>query len=181
MADMFQIPIAPDCLLSNDSRNYFNKPIPSLSLMQSKFYIAMKRNVLLPVLLLVAFSVNAQSKDEKDVAAAVEVLRKAMLNGDRASLENITADQLTYGHSSGKMEDKAAFVEALASGKSDFVTLDLTEHSITVMGNTALVRHKLHGETNDNGKPGVANIGIFQVWIKEKGAWKLAGRQAFKL
>ena len=142
----------------------------------------MKTNLLLvALLLLVTPLVNGQSKDEKAVADAVEVLRKAMLDGDRASLEKITAAQLTYGHSNGKMEDKAAFVEALASGKSDFVTLDLTEHKITVLGTTALVRHKLHGETNDNGKPGVANIGIFQVWIKEKGAWKLVGRQAFKL
>lgn len=142
----------------------------------------MKTNLLLfALLLLVTPFVNGQSKDEKAVADAVEFLRKAMLDGDRASLEKITAAQLTYGHSNGKMEDKTAFVEALASGKSDFVTLDLTEHKITVLGNTALVRHKLHGETNDNGKPGVANIGIFQVWIKEKGTWKLAGRQAFKL
>ncbi|HEX5171897.1 MAG TPA: nuclear transport factor 2 family protein [Cyclobacteriaceae bacterium] len=142
----------------------------------------MKRNIFV-IALLVSFSaiVNAQSKDEKDVADAVEFLRKAMLAGDRAALEKITAAQLTYGHSNGKLEDKATFVEALASGKSDFVTLDLTEHSITVVGNVALVRHKLHGETNDNGKPGVANIGIFQVWTKEKGGWKLLGRQAFKL
>lgn len=124
---------------------------------------------------------NAQSKDEKDVAAAVESLKLAMLNGDKAALEKVTASQLTYGHSSGKMEDKAAFVEALATGKSDFVSLELTEQTITLNGDVAVVRHKLHGDTNDNGKAGTANIGVLLVWQKQKGQWLLIARQAYKL
>ncbi len=123
----------------------------------------------------------AQSADEKQVAAAVETLRKAMLDGNRAQLEGITAAELTYGHSSGKMEDKAAFVEALASGKSDFVTINLADQTIKIVGNTALVRHHLTGENNDGGKPGTVNLGVLLVWQKQQGKWKLLARQAFKL
>src|SRR5688572_6965788 len=90
----------------------------------------------------VAFNSNAQSKAEKQVAAAVESLKNAMISGNREQLQNIAADQLMYGHSGGKVEDKAAFVEAIASGKSDFVTIDLTEQTIKVSGKTAVVRHK---------------------------------------
>src|ERR1700712_4586729 len=96
------------------------------------------------VLLLAAVTIgntlHAQSKDEKAVADAVEFLRKAMVDGDKASLEKITADDLSYGHSSGKVEDKTAFVQALASGANDFVSIDLTEQTIKVNGNTAIVR-----------------------------------------
>ena len=123
----------------------------------------------------------AQTKEEKEVAGAVEVLRVAMVSGDKASLEKIVADELSYGHSSGKIEDKATFVEALVSGKSDFVSIELADQTIKVIDNVALVRHKLHAKTNDNGNPGAANIGILLVWHKQKGAWKLIGRQAFKL
>ena len=41
-----------------------------------------------------------------DVAAvnqAVEALRKAMVDADKASLEGLVADQLSYGHSGGRM------------------------------------------------------------------------------
>ena len=143
----------------------------------------MKRSILFVLVVTLTTSfIFAQSKEEKEVAAAVESLRKAMLNGDKSSLEKITASQLTYGHSNGKMEDKTAFVEALASGKSDFVTIDLTEQSIQIVDNNlALVRHKLHADTNDNGKAGAANIGILLVWQKQKGEWKLVARQAYKL
>lgn len=124
----------------------------------------------------------SQSKGEKEVIAAVEFLRKAMLDGDKASLEKIAAPELTYGHSNYKIEDKAAFVEALASGKNDFVSINLTEQTVKMVGDDlALVRHKLNADTNDGGKPGKANIGILLVFQKQQGQWKLVARQACKL
>ncbi len=118
---------------------------------------------------------------EKEVSDAVEQLKKGMLDGDRAILDKMTSADLSYGHSSGKIEDKAAFVEALASGKSDFITLNFSEQTVKVKGDVAYVRHKLSGETNDGGKPGNANIGVLLVWVKENGSWKLLARQACKL
>ncbi len=132
-------------------------------------------------LTIISFSAKAQTKDEKQVAAAVEVLRKAMIDGNKTTLENISSDALSYGHSSGKIQDKAAFVNAIVSGESDFVTIDLTDQTIVVKDQTAIVRHKLSAQTNDGGKPGNVNIGVMLVWVKEKGGWKLLGRQAYKL
>ena len=61
--------------------------------------------------LLLFFSVTSlcsfsQSKKEKQVAAAVENLRLAMISGERNALESIASDQLNYGHSGGKVETK---------------------------------------------------------------------------
>lgn len=125
--------------------------------------------------------IMAQTKDEKAVTAAVETLRKAMVDGDQKALEAIASDQLSYGHSGGNVEDKATFVHTLTSGKSDFVTIDLTEQTITVSGTTAIVRHKLDATTNDNGKPGTVSLKIMTVWQKQKGTWVLLARQAVKL
>ena len=126
-------------------------------------------------------TVFGQSADEKDVAAAVESLRKAMVDADKAALEKLAAPELSYGHSSGKVEDKASFVETLVTGKSDFTSINLNEQTIKVVDNTALVRHKLQGETMDGGKPGTVNIGVLLVWQKQVGVWRLIARQAFKL
>lgn len=130
----------------------------------------------IPILLFAAVA-NAQSNDEKEVATAVDNLRKGMLDGDKIILEKMTAPELTYGHSSGLMEDRTAFVEALVSGKSDFTKIELTNQSIKIAGNTALVRHELHGETSG----GPVNLGVLLVWQKQQGEWKLLARQAFKL
>ncbi|OQP62782.1 DUF4440 domain-containing protein [Niastella vici] len=123
----------------------------------------------------------AQSKEEAAVTAAVENLRKAMIDGDKAGLQNITADQLSYGHSSGRVEDKATFVDNIVTGKSDFVTIDLTNQTITVAGDAAIVRHTLSATTNDSGNPGSVKLNILLVFQKQKGQWKLLARQAVKV
>lgn len=132
------------------------------------------------MLLSLQIGMHAQSKDEKAVAAAVEKLRVAMIDGNRAELENIALEELSYGHSSGIVEGKKEFVETIASGKSDFVTIDLTDQKITVSGKTALVRHKFTGTTNDGGRSGRVNIHVLLVWQKAKGGWKLLARQAVR-
>lgn len=125
--------------------------------------------------------VKAQSAEEIKVAKAVEQMRLALISGEKAALEHIAASDLSYGHSSGKIQDKAAFVEAIASGASDFVTIEYKNQTIKVSGKTAMVRHELHAKTNDGGKPGEVHLGIFLVWQKQGKDWKLLGRQAFKL
>ena len=122
----------------------------------------------------------AQSKDEKAIADLVEQLRTAMLDGDRAKLESLVAEKLSYGHSGGHIDDKKEFVEKLASGSSDFVTIDLSEQTVSVSDNVAIVRHILNAKTNDGGKPGEAHLRVLLIWQKQKGGWKLLARQAVK-
>ncbi|NCI47369.1 nuclear transport factor 2 family protein [Sediminibacterium soli] len=140
----------------------------------------MKRLHLLALVMMVSVAAFSQTKEEKGVAASVDRLKKAMIDGQRAALENIASEKLSYGHSSGLVEDKAAFVEHIASGKSDFVSIDLSEQTISVAGNTAIVRHVFNAATNDNNTPGTVKLKILLVWHKEKGSWKLLARQAVK-
>ncbi len=131
-------------------------------------------------LLLVPTPEPAQ-KEEAEVAGAVETLRLALISGDRKALEKITAPGLSYGHSGGKIEDKTTFVENLASGRSNFEEIELTNQTIAITGNTAIVRHHLSAATNDAGKgPGAVHLGILLVWVKQNGDWKLLARQAVK-
>lgn len=126
-------------------------------------------------------TIHAQTNDEKAVAAAVDNLRKAMIDPDKATLEKLTTAELSYGHSTGKVQDQAAFVDALVSGASDFITIELSEQTIKVVGNTAIVRHVLNGTNNDGGKPGIVKIAILLVWVKQSKEWKLLARQAVKI
>lgn len=139
------------------------------------------KKIILLLVLSASMMVKAQSKDEKEVLAAVENMRLALISGEKIALENVAAADLSYGHSSGKIQDKAAFVEAIANGSSDFVSIEFKNQSIKVTGKTAIVRHELHAVTNDGGKPGEAHIGVMLVWQKQGKNWVLLGRQAFKL
>ena len=138
----------------------------------------MKKSILLLFLLSIAFGSFAQSKAEQQVADAVLVWRKAMLDADKATLESILAPELSYGHSSGKIEDKAMLVKSISTGESDFITMELTEQSIKMAGKTAIVRHKLAGDINDGGRPGSVKLLVLQIWQKQGPDWKLLARQA---
>lgn len=126
---------------------------------------------------ILAFAQN----EEAAVAKAVETLKQAMIDANKQVLESIAADNLTYGHSAGLIEDKAAFVEALVSGKSDFQSMTLSEQKITITGNTATVRHKLTGDVVSNGTTSKLNLSVLLVWVKLNGDWKLLARQAVKI
>lgn len=136
-----------------------------------------KVNVLIACLALSTTLLFAQSKAELAVADAVDQLTEALLSGDRAALTSIAADELTYGHSSGAIEDKAAFVEAVASGKTDFTKIDISDQSISIVGKIALVRHKISADLGSTH----VNLGILTVWTKQKGEWKLLARQAYRI
>lgn len=130
---------------------------------------------------LLGLSSNAQSRKEQAVAKAVESLRIAMINADSSALNKLTQSALSYGHSSGRVEDKKTFIANIVTGASDFVTIDLTDQTIKVVDKTAIVRHVLSATTNDNGKPGSVKLGILTVWEKDHGKWKLLARQAVRI
>lgn len=117
---------------------------------------------------------------EQQLQQQIEALRQAMIAGNAAQLDALTAAELSYGHSSGTMENKAEFIAKLASGKSDFVTMELTNQQIRIVGDVALVRHDLHADIKDGGVPNRIHLGILLVWQLQDGQWKLLARQAFK-
>jgi ketosteroid isomerase-like protein len=129
----------------------------------------------------ICFVANAQTKQETAVGNAVEQLRKAMVDADSVMLDKLVSPKLSYGHSGGLIEGKTEFIQKIASGKSDFVTIEITEQTISISKDVAVVRHKLNAATNDNGKPGKVNLGILLIWQKQQGSWKLLARQAVKL
>lgn len=124
---------------------------------------------------------NIVPPPQKEVEKAVEQLRTLMLTPDRKGLENIAHEELTYGHSSGKVESQQEFIETLVSGKSVFRKIELKDQKIALAGNTAVVRHTLEADTFDGGVPNSIRLHIVLVWAKEKNSWKLLARQAVKL
>ena len=115
------------------------------------------------------------------VTAAAERLRVAMVDPTRDALNVLVADELSYGHSGGKVDTKQSFIDDLISGASDFVNITIADQTVKVAGDTAIVRHTLTAATNDSGKPGNVNLKILQIWQRQGGQWKLLARQAVRV
>ncbi|PWE38012.1 nuclear transport factor 2 family protein [Pseudomonas prosekii] len=123
----------------------------------------------------------APATAENDVAQAVDHLTQAMLHKDIPALEKLTAPTLSYGHSSGKVQDKKAFIADIETGKSAFKTLEMQKQTITLSGDTALVRNHFSAQALNGTEVVPTEIENLQIWQKQHGKWLLVGRQAFRI
>jgi hypothetical protein len=122
----------------------------------------------------------ADSADEAAVAQAVEALRQAVFDQNKAQLEALCAEQLSYGHSDGRVETKAQFINGVMTRKAILKSLTLSDHTIAIVGTDAIARHMWASESETDGQSRSTKIGVLQVWQKQGGTWKLLARQAFR-
>jgi hypothetical protein len=116
----------------------------------------------------------------KAVEQSVVQLHSAIVTADSMTLSYLTAEELTYGHSSGTIENQAQFKKALLSGKSDFARIDFYHQDVTIKRDVAWVRGNMDADLLNNGITTNIKLKILYVWIKDSGIWKLLARQAVK-
>jgi ketosteroid isomerase-like protein len=133
--------------------------------------------------LLVTIPAKAASADEDAVAKHLEAFRTAQMAADPKALEALCTAELSYSHSDGRVEDRAAFVANATSGKSKFLALAYNNPTIRVVGDSAIVRFNWVGEQQAvaDGKLTATNLHILMTWQKQGADWKLLSRGATKL
>ena len=147
-----------------------------MTLARRRLALAGAATLLLPQL------AHAQAGEQAQVAQAVEALNQAMIAVDRPKLESLTSTALSYGHSAGRIETRAEFIAYLETRASAFRKIELSEQTIAISSDEAIVRHLLTGETvNPAGQVTPVRIGVLQVWTKDGGAWRLLARQAYRI
>jgi ketosteroid isomerase-like protein len=122
---------------------------------------------------------STQTGKEGAVSAAVDALSKAIMAADKSALDKIAAAELSYGHSSGRTENKAEFIDAIVSGKSGFADIKLEGQTVNVVDKIAIVRHMFHATQKKSGE----KVKLFNltIWMQQQDQWKLLARQAAKL
>ena len=123
----------------------------------------------------------AETGDEAAIKKAVEDMRTAYIKQDKAELEALTAPQLTYSHSDGRIQDKAEFIKGVMDRKAHVKSLDYPDLKIYVVGDVGIARHLWVSETELDGKTTNTKIGVMQVWHKQNGGWKLLARSSYRL
>jgi ketosteroid isomerase-like protein len=145
-----------------------------------------RRGLVLPALALGVLSTVpafAASADEDAVAKNVAAFHDAQFANDAKALDGLCAEELSYSHSDGHVEDKATFIANATNGKSKFLSLDYQDVKIRVVGPAAIVRfHWLaEAESVPDGKKSSTNLHILMNWQKQGADWKLLSRASTKL
>ena len=104
-----------------------------------------------------------------------------MIKQDKAKLESLTAEQLSYSHSDARLQNKAEFIDGAMTRKGTLKSLEWPDMTVQVVGNNAVVRHLWVSESELDGKVTNTKIGVLQVWQKQDGGWKLLARASWRL
>lgn len=134
------------------------------------------------IILFMALTVNsfAQTKEQEVLKNVKELNEAVFITKNAAALEKLLDDKVTYGHSSGKVEEKSVMIRNAVSSTMTYPDFRIDSISVVVENNTAVVRHLIRSKTLDKGVDGTLNLGILLVFVNEKGTWKLIARQAVK-
>jgi ketosteroid isomerase-like protein len=150
-----------------------------------------RRELMLPAIALGLLSVVplslvpalAASGDDEAMAEKVEAFRAAQVAADAKALGALCAEELSYSHSDGRVEDKPTFIANATNGKSKFLSLEYQDTKIRVVGPAAIVRFHWVGEQESvpDGKKSSTNLHILMNWQKQGSDWKLLSRASTKL
>ena len=121
---------------------------------------------------------SAASAPEKDVLAAMDAYKDAMIHKDGAALDKLLSDDLTYTHSGGQLETKADVIKSITTGKTIVEAIDFSDTTVRLYGNMALVKGKVelyHSKTN------IVHMNVLHVWRNTPHGWQMVARQATRL
>lgn len=142
----------------------------------------MKKLIILS-LLAVAVLANAQSKKEKELIERTYLLSHTVFGTkDSLTLEDLFAKQATYGHSHGNLQTREEAIRGISKNRSTYSDTSLTILKVIVDDDVAIVRHLFKAKENKpDGTVTPLNFTMMLVWVKEKGKWRLIGRQAVSI
>ena len=122
----------------------------------------------------------SNANDAAALTQAIELFYNAIRDKNAAAFEPLLTADVTYGHSSGRIENKAQFIANVLDPKTTWKTIYGAKQANYFSGDTAVSRHLMAGENARDGNPGTSNMDVMMVWQKHGGNWKLLARQAYK-
>ena len=148
--------------------------------------VAAMQSILLRLLAVFAIAfVPLRAADETRTAtlqSADDARVAATLASDRTKLAAILSDELCYAHSSGSVDTKASFMDALATGRLKYIAWNYVERNFSfpapgialMSGRTRIKLARAVGELE-------MMLSFLAVWREENAQWRFLAWQSGKL
>jgi len=116
-----------------------------------------------------------------DLAAAAHAYDAAQVNGDRAALERLVADDYVLVNGAGQVQDKAKLIaDYVAPGfKLDPFTIEAPVEK--VFGDTALLGGRVNMTGVDGGQRFALVVRFVDTWAKRDGQWRVVYSQVTRV
>lgn len=120
----------------------------------------------------------ARAGDVEDVNAAEEARYAVMIAQDRGALAAILADEFIYHQPTGKVQNKAGYIEQITGGDVKINKAERYDIKINVYGDTATATGSTRVDVVLKGEPKLFDLRFLDVWVKRDGRWQIVARQS---
>ncbi len=115
------------------------------------------------------------------VEAAEQMRCAALIAADGSALRSLFADDATWLHSSGKLDDCDAFIAAVETGEARYLTIDRSETAIRLYGKTAVSSGIASMTALTGGQERQLRNRYTNVWIRHDNNLQLVSSQSTKV
>ena len=134
------------------------------------------------VLLTVAGLALGADRSADGVKEAEKAWAAATVAADERVLRSVLADDLTYTHSSGETDTKAAYISNLTDGTRKYHKLEHERMDVRLYGDTAVLSATLQVEVaSKGGTPNQMHARVLHVWTWKDGRWQMVAHQSLRL
>jgi ketosteroid isomerase-like protein len=118
---------------------------------------------------------------EAEVLSADDRRFEAMRKADWPALEAVLADELTYVHSTARLETKAEHVGNLKAGKPHYRGIAPRERKVRVHGGVGVVNGVSEMQVENAGKEQRFTVRYLAVYTKAGNAWRMIAWQSTRV
>jgi ketosteroid isomerase-like protein len=105
----------------------------------------------------------------------------ALTKSDTGALAELYDDTLIYTHSSGRVDTKSTYINAINSGATRYESMKRDDIKVSVYDRTAVVTCHWDVHILAQGNKVDLNARYLHVYVKQKDAWKLVAHQSTRI
>lgn len=116
--------------------------------------------------------------DADELRATDRRRRDAMIAGDADALAPLLADELVWIHSSGRKDDRKAFLDRIGSRAAHYHELEVSDDVVTRHGDVLVHHGNLLGRVSVDGTEKALRNRFLSVWKRSGGVLELLAWQS---
>lgn len=121
-----------------------------------------------------------QVSAERELVTVQRARLDAAVAGDVAALEGLLADDLTYFHSSARVDTKTSFIDSVREGRP-FKAIVIEDQRVRVFGDVGVITAVMHITLRGAEQDRILNVRCTDVWARRQGRWQEVAWQTTRL
>lgn len=131
--------------------------------------------------ILLMFVLPGQAAPDEGVKAAEAARLRALIEGDVETLRRVLADELTYTHSTARIDTKDSYMEPLLAGRTRYTSLEPSGVVARVYGQVAILTGTLRSVALVGGRESRTHMRFTSTWIQRDGRWQMVAWQSTRM